>query len=380
MFAAFSGVVSCKSPEAAKSSPPATKTVTESDLSRITLTADAVSRLGIALADVERCPAPRQRTVAGDVMPSSGRSIALVAPLAGRIDKIGAELRLGQVVHRGDALLTLTPVASVDRDLKATAERTIRSAESRLTAMEARLARADKLLADGAGSLRAAEEARADRDTARAELDAAKARGQMVDHAPLAADVATTLRAPEDGVIRAMNAPLQTMVPPGTVLLEIVGTGALWVRASVFVGDLRSIRPEASAQVRPLTASVVQSSIEALPVLGPPTGDPALATADLYYSIAANSPFRPGERVAISLVQVGEKEALMVPTSAIVRDVAGSAWVYESLASNVFERRRVEVDFVDKRSAFLSRGVHVGAKIVTTGSVELFGFEFGNGK
>ncbi|WP_169927690.1 efflux RND transporter periplasmic adaptor subunit [Labilithrix luteola] len=373
----------CRRGEIEKPRPPATVVgkKPESEIARITLTPEAESRIGLVLAPATLQASPKARTVGGDVVPSSGRSIMVVAPVAGRLALPGTStLTVGQAVKRGDALLRLTPVATVDRDLKATAGRTVSVAESRLGAMDARLSRAEKLLADGAGSARAVEEARADRDTAKAELDAAKSRVGMLDHSPLDSDVAVTLRAPEDGVVRSVSALPSSMVPAGAPLLELVGTGALWVRANVFVGDLRAIRHGAAAHVRPLTAKPSPADLEALPIEGPPTSDPLTTSFDLYYSLPKGADFRPGERVAVSLTYGDDVPSIHVPESAIVRDVTGTAWVYQLVGEHAFERRRVEVLRVDQEGAQLGRGLTAGAQIVATGAVELYGAEFGMGK
>jgi multidrug efflux pump subunit AcrA (membrane-fusion protein) len=84
--------------------------------------------------------------------------------------------------------------------------------------------------------------------------------------------------------------------------------------------------------------------------------------------------------VAVTLAYRGEQDAVSVPAGAIVRDVSGTAWVYEVVAEHQFERRRVEVERVDGGHAHLARGLAEGARVVVAGSVELFGFEFGAGK
>ncbi len=373
----------CKKSDATKPTPPVTVTgkKPESEIARVTLTPEAETRLGLTLGTATSKTSAHTRSLGGDVLPSSGRSIVLVAPVAGRLSPAGrAGPTVGQVVKRGDALLSLTPVAGVDRDLKATAGRTVAIAESRLAAMEARLARAEKLLKEGAGSARAAEEARADRDTAKAEVDAAKSRVGMLASSPLDADVAVTLRAPEDGVVRALSAPPTSMVPAGAPLLEIVGTGALWVRVNVFVGDLRSIRLGSGVTVRGLTERPSGSDAEALPVSGPPTADPATSSFDLYYALPREASFRPGERVSVTVPYGASTPALHIPESAIVRDVAGTAWAYVPVGAHAFERVRVEVERVGPEGARLSRGLSAGAPVVTTGASELFGAEFGTGK
>jgi len=377
-------VAGCKkSDDAGKPAPPATVSgkKPESDIARITLTPEAASRIGIAMEAAEPHTSPRTRTVGGDVMPSSGRSIVVVAPVAGRLAPAGAEaLRAGQPVHRGDPLVKLTPVAAVDRDLRATADRGIAVAASKLEAMESRLTRAERLLRDGAGSARAAEEARAERDTAKAELEAAKSRVGMLEHKPLDADVTVTLRAPEDGVLRSVSAPASSLVPAGAPLFELVGTGALWVKVNVFVGDLRAVRHGASARIRALTAKPSASDPEALAVTGPPTADPLTSSFDLYYALPKDAAFTPGERVAVTLEYGDDATALHVPESAILRDPKGSAWVYVAAAERTFERRHVEVERVERGSARLARGLEPGTSVVVTGAVELYGIEFGAGK
>lgn len=373
----------CKKADPSK--PPPAATVTgkkpEAEIGRVVLTPEAEARLGVTVGKAALVSSPQTRTLGGDVLPASGRSVLLVAPVAGRLSTAGkSALAVGQPVKRGDPLVLLTPVAGVDRDLKATAGRTVAIAESRLAAMEARLARAEKLLKDGAGSLRAAEEARADRDTAKAEVDAAKSRAGMLASSPLDSDVAVTLRAPEDGVVRALSAPPSSMVPAGAPLLELVGTGALWVRVNVFVGDLRTIRLGSGVHVRPLTARPSSGDPEALPVAGPPTADPATSSFDLYYALSKDAAFRPGERVSVTVPYGSDAPALHVPESAILRDVAGTAWVYVPVAPHAFERVRVEVERVSAEGARLSHGLVAGADVVTTGAVELFGAEFGTGK
>lgn len=372
----------CKRREEPKPPPPASVAgkKPESEIARVTLTAEAERRLGLVVAEATIRPSARTRSLGGDVLPSSGRSIVLVAPVAGRLAATTTALTVGKAVRRGDPILHLTPVATVDRDLKATAGRAVAIAASRLEAMELRLARAEKLLKDGAGAARAVEEAKADRDTAKAELDAAKSRAGILDTSPLDADVAVTLRAPEDGIVRAVTAPPASMVPAGAPLVEIVGTGALWVRVNVFVGDLRAIRRTDGVHVRALTAKPSSTDAEALPVAGPPTADPLTATFDLYYALPNTADFHPGERVAVTVPYGDAAPSVHVPESAIVRDVTGTAWVYLAVAERAYERRRVEVVNVAGSDAVLARGIVAGARIVTTGASELFGTEFGTGK
>ena len=76
----------------------------------------------------------------------------------------------------------------------------------------------------------------------------------------------------------------------------------------------------------------------------------------------------------------GAARALVVPLTAIVRDMSGGAWLYVQADSLTFTRRRVEVARVAGGRAVLAAGPPLGTRVVTAGSVELFGTEFGAGK
>lgn len=367
----------------------ATKKTSESDMARLTLREEAVARLGLVEGVVTPGDVEEFRTVSGEVIPASGRSLVVAAPVAGTLAPSSpAGLRVGQTVRRGEALVRLTPVATVDRDVRAQSERALSAAETRLVAAEARATRTEKLVADGAASAQKLEEAREARDVAKAERDAAKERAAMLARSPLESDVGVVLRAPEDGVIRALGLGTSGMVASGAQLVEIVGTSALWVRASVFVGDLRKIRPEAPARVRPLTEAPGIGEVEALPLAGPPTADSASASFDVYYALGKEASFRPGERVAVRLSygasrtfapSVQAPPRRKVAASAVMRDAYGGAWVYTVVGKYTYERRRLDVSGAEGGFVTFESGPASGTAVVTTGAAELFGFEI-NGK
>ena len=102
---------------------------------------------------------------------------------------------------------------------------------------------------------------------------------------------------------------------------------------------------------------------------------------ELFYEVEnADSKLRPGEKVSVALPLEGETESSVVPAAAVLYDIHGGTWVYENTAPQTFIRRRVEVRFVNKGDAVLSRGPKPGIKVVTAGVAELFGTEFGIGK
>jgi len=101
------------------------------------------------------------------------------------------------------------------------------------------------------------------------------------------------------------------------------------------------------------------------------------SSADLYYEVDnKDGRFRPGQKMNAGLPLRDEREALVVPESAIVYDILGGSWVYESVGEHKYSRRRVQVKYVLDKTAVLGNGPPAGTKIVSEGAAELLGTEF----
>lgn len=312
------GISACGAAPADKTKPPAKVDAIghETELMRLTLTADAAQRLGL-----------ETEVVGGAQANSFGRSVPgeiVAAPRGG-----------GLPVAAGTDLAALA-------GLQARADADAQRAMADLKLAEANLRRASGLVEAEAGSIRARDEATQQVAAAKAAL--AGAAGQR----------------------RAL----------GPAVAAMADSGALWVRAQVPAADLGRLDRGASASVRPVGGT---GGIMARPVRGPATATPGAATVDLYYAPAMRADFRVGERVLVDLPeQTGSgAAALDVPASAILTDINGGEWVYVETAPRQFERRRVEVARIVGGRAMLARGLACGVRVVTAGAAELFGTEFG---
>jgi hypothetical protein len=67
----------------------------------------------------------------------------------------------------------------------------------------------------------------------------------------------------------------------------------------------------------------------------------------------------------------------VIPYSAVLYDPTGDTWTYTSPKSLVFVRQDITIDSIDGDSAILARGPPVGARIVSVGSTEIWGVEYG---
>ena len=353
--------------------------VTEAELTRVTLTPEAERRLGIELAEVQGGKAADSLSVAGEVVPIPGKSLVVNAPAAGTIALAGDTLTAGQTVGKGQPVLRLTPMVGVQPDLKAAYETDLQAAKARLDAATQQLERARQLLRDMAGSQRDVESASREFAQAKAAHDATATRLGRLSTNPLEADFTLTITSPENGVIRSLTAGAGQTVVAGAPLFEVADLSRVWLRVPVYSGDLASSALQSTIRVRDVSGTGPVR--QAVPVAGPPTADPLVATTDLYFEIAnSDGQLKPGQRLVVVLPsRSGTRTGLVVPAAALLYDIHGGTWVYVNERPHVYRRQRVELVETQAGSAFLSRGLQKGDKVVTAGAAELFGTEFGAG-
>ena len=153
-----------------------------------------------------------------------------------------------------------------------------------------------------------------------------------------------------------------------------------WVRVAILNADVTTLDPLAPANI---TSHGTKTSIAAKRIAAaPPTANAIASTVDWYFEIEdPQRKRRPGERVEVRVPANGAgEERLIAPWAGVLHDIHGGQWVYEMTGPATFVRRRVQVVRVAGADAVLASGPAVGAKIVTDGSAELFGIEFGPGK
>lgn len=288
----------------------------ESELLKLTLTPEAQARLGIATVMVGSGSATQVRQASGEIV--------IPPTVAGGVP-MGSTSNLQQTGAQ-----------------QATADGEVARAAVQVRLARIALNRAEALVREEAGSVRARDEAAAALATANAAWEVARTQRRLLGPA-----VATMAR-----------------------------QGLVWVRVSIFSGDMAALRSGAAITVRTLGGTGAPRA--ARPVDAPPSANTAAGTVDLFYALAnQDGAFRVGQRVAVDLSLNGQSEGLFVPSSAIVRDIHGGEWVYEKTAPNIYVRQRIEVASERDGRAVLARGLRSRAQVVSAGSAELFGTEFG---
>jgi hypothetical protein len=302
------------------SSPPAHAELIahESELLKLTLTPRAQQRLGLV------------------VQPAGGGS-------ARQVRQVTGEIVVPPTAAGGVPTNSLTNLAQVGSQ-QAVADGEVARTEAQARLARIALTRAEALVREEAGSIRARDEAAAALAAAQAALGAARQQRRLL----------------------------------GPSVAALGDQSVLWVRASVFASDVGAVVRGAEAMVRPLGVQGREQARGVRPVQAPPSADSAAGTVDLYYALGnRDRGFRVGQRVAVELPLAGRTAGLSVPSSAIVRDIYGGEWVYRMTGKDTFVRQRIEVASETGGQALLARGLEPGAQVVTVGAAELFGTEFG---
>lgn len=395
---------------AAKAPPPATvaKIAQEEQLNTIVLTPEAEARLGIITAPVELKPINRVRSYGGEIVLPPGASLVISAPFGGKLQAPTAQPpTVGMLVAAKQPIFMLLPLLSPERDVLTPSERInlaqakntlatsridaagqVQQAQVQVEAAKIALDRAERLFRESAGTARAVDDAQAQLSLATKTLEAALSRQKLVDSISLEGEsgqqgqqVPLLIESPQAGLIRSQSATAGEVVSAGAPLFEVMRFDPIWVRLPVYAGETDNLALDQPADVMSLNEQQPTHSHTAQPVAAPPTAALLAATVDLYYELPnPKATFRPGQRVTVRVKQVGSSEQRVAPWSAVVHDIHGGNWVYENTAPHTFVRRRVQVRSVAAGLAVLESGPPVGAKLVTTSVVELFGTEFGFAK
>lgn len=83
------------------------------------------------------------------------------------------------------------------------------------------------------------------------------------------------------------------------------------------------------------------------------------------------------ETTRVSREVVNGKPRTVIPYAGVLYDANGATWTYTSPKPLVYVRHDIRVDDIRGNRAILSAGPRVGTVVVTVGSAELWGIEYG---
>src|SRR4051794_6521416 len=269
----LAGVWGCKpatgvAAAAPKPAPPAkvSAPVKEADLNTIVLTPEAETRLGIVTVAVESKAVPRAVSYGGEVMIPTGKLISVTSPYLGTLKppEGGSVPQPGTPVKEDQPIFVLIPMLSPGEratmaPLLIEAENQVKQAEEQLKIAQINLDRAENLVRDRLGGNAALVDAKAQYDLAKTTLDAARRRKETMDR--VAADSESgamstqVIRSPEAGTIQNIHAQVGQKVAAGSILFDVAGLDPVWVKVSVYVGDLERLDTTREAGVGGVSAA-----------------------------------------------------------------------------------------------------------------------------
>jgi len=325
----------------------------EINLATVTLSADAVRRLGITTQPVELRQVSQRRTLGGEAIVPVGKSLVVTAPVTGIVasPNYSPIPQPGTHVEQNDPVLMLVPLLTPERDVPTPAEQ-VQLVGARANLMAAQIAaqgdversraeveaaninfqRAEKLFQDRAGARRAVDDATAQLAIAKTVLQAATNREHqlvellaLLQAKPIDGKASPLpLLSPSGGIINRLSVSAGQTVASGTLLFEVVNLDMIWIRVPVFVDLLSTIQKDrpvglVSLSGKPFGNAANVQTVEARPIAAPPTADALNSSADLYYEIDNRAlGLRPGQRVGVELPLRGASEALVVPYASIL--------------------------------------------------------------
>ena len=265
----------------------------------------------------------------------------ILARVAGVVETVVAEE--GDRVARGQVLLHIE-----DDEYR---HRTTMSRVD-LEKQQARLARAEKIFAEGLSSAEDFDAIRTDTASAAAALELAELELGYTD-----------VRAPFAGHVVERFVDQGQTVANGTPLYALADMHRLLARVFIPAKEFRSIRPDQPVQlVVTSTGDRLTGRID----LVNPLVDPESGTIKVTVEITDYPPTtRPGDFVEVSIVTDSHADSLLVPRVAVVTE-RGQSSVYV-VADGTAEQRPVEVGFEDDAHAEILTGLSDGESVVVQG-------------
>ncbi len=287
----------------------------------------------------------------------------VASPIDGRASRILIEL--GDNVRAGQALMELTsPHVS---ELQADSQKALQDLDLATKALD----RSTKLKQEGAVSEK--EAAQAEADFRKAKSDAARTNAQLRSLSVSASDPTTSaaIRAQIAGTIVERNILVGQEVRADSAqpLLTISNLGVVWVLADVYEQDLGMVRKGDSVKIH-VPAYPDESFDGKVDHVGDVL-DPVSRTVKLRCTVP-NTQFRlkPEMFAKIELSDIGDKKAIILPSSAILTDSEHTR-VFVAGSDHIYRQRVVTVGpEVDDHVRVLG-GLKVGEQVVTEGAIFL---------
>lgn len=286
-----------------------------------------------------------------------------IAAVGSRISGRVKEVRVieGTKVKIGDTLATLESAELG----KAQAE--ILAVQARADVAGSDAARKKKLLDEGIASQRSLELASSETSITAAELRAAKQRVQALGGSAGKGSLGVmSLTSPIEGDVVKVHVFRGQAVEPSYTAFTIADRNSLWVRLSVFEGEVGNIRVGDTVEISPQVASeeVLTGKVTFISTVL----DPVTRSAEVRVIVPNEAgKLRVGQAVNANIrPSAASKRALAVPRSALVQ-VDGKPTVFVAIDDTGVVPKPVELGIQGADLVEIKAGLNEGDKVVTDG-------------
>lgn len=376
------------------------KPKSEAELAFISLAEKAVKSLEI------RTQAPRiddvQEYLAlpGWIMAAPGHEVIVTAPAAGYVrmaSEMGHVPAVGEAVGLDTELFRLEPVSSPAEQIQIAALK--RGVESELAKAKVSLKVAhsewERLKVLVEQKLRGQQEldlAKKTVDHAGEELAAATDKQKLFDQPAL------PIRAPRAGKVVMVHANPGQYVAAAAPLVTVLDLKPAWLRVPVPEFELAQVDGSAPVQVIAKHMPAAKNKtlaypydkdkqfVQATPVGRSPVVEPGKHSVEFHYELAPlpslSAPaWSKDQLVTVNVPLNRRQRETVVPYSAIVLDIHGSAWIYLDRTppkshEHRYQRRRIEVGAALPEGIVIRPSLAREDQVVTHGSAALFSAEF----
>jgi RND family efflux transporter MFP subunit len=312
----------------------------------------------------------------GELLPVAGQAAELSAPVAGRVVTGDQVPFIGQLVKRGEVLVSIAPTGVASTTDRSSLDLEKSRAESELGLAERDLKRAEELFAAKAIPEKQLEAARAALDVAKARSAAAGRQlgtYQAAQGGGAAAGSSFDLRSPIDGVVSYVKVTRGAVVEAGERLVSVVNADKLWLEAKVYESDVAraATSPGAVFTVSGFDREFTVDEKNGRKVAVGAVVDAATRTVPVIFELPnPNGELKPGMFAKVTLLTGATVQGVAVPEQAIV-DENGQPLVYVMEGGESFFKRRVKLGVRSGGYVQVLDGVKEGERVVSRGAYEV---------
>jgi len=335
----------------------------------ISLSEEAIKRVGIVVATVESSPLTATLRLPAVVEPNAYKQVTVTPLVSGRVTKVLVEL--GAQVRQGQTMATVFSPELAESQTRFIA------ASAELEAHERELARTEKLVAIGSASRQELERIHAEHTAQRTSVESARSKlellGMSRDQIDIlksgqSVDASTEVPAPIAGIVTERMANSGLNVDPSAKLFTVVDLSTVWIVANLYERDFSRVRvgdraTVASSAYPDLRLQGTVSYIE-------PQVSPETRTAKLRIEVAnPRRELRLG-MLAEALIESADRTTGILVPKAAIQNVADRAFVYmpKTDAPNQFTEREVRIGSTSGDSVQILSGLVAGDRVVAEGS------------